>query len=75
MEYEWKLTMDNGKEYLVLSKYSVASDFNKESYSIGDGGSSPMLNLITYRLSPKDSNGCKDVIIMSSKVNSVEFNF
>lgn len=70
--YEWKITMVNGKEYIIKSDKNKTEDFNTELYGIGTGA---MNTLNSYNLSERDNNGCKDVIIASSQVCSVEYNF
>ena len=73
--YDWKITLDNKKQYIVISEHKNVKDFDRELFGIDDNGKAPMMNLNGYKLSENDENYCNDVVINSSKVCSIEFNF
>ena len=73
--YEWKIIMNNGKEYLVKSDIISNGKFLDELYGISNIKPTPKINLVSYELSEKDKNGCSNVVIISNNVSSVEFNF
>jgi len=73
--YEWKIIMNNGKEYLVKSNIINNGKFLDELYGINNTKTTPTINLVSYKLSEKDKNRCFNVVVVSNNVSSVEFNF
>lgn len=68
--FEWKVVLVNGKEYIIKSDKSLIVDIMKDLF-----GSNGNKTLSSWNLSDKDLNNCKDVIIHSESIASVEYNF
>lgn len=66
--YNWKITLTNGKEYIIETTSGDATELAKRMFS------SP-ISVTDWRVSDRDKNRCKAVTIVSNQVCSIEFNF
>ena len=64
--YDWKITLVNGKEYIVESNISTADDFFKDCVGLQND------RVSILDCSKIDTNGCRTVTIIGKYVCSIE---
>ncbi|MBK5239792.1 hypothetical protein [Clostridium sp.] len=70
MGYKWRITLTSGKEYVVTNEMKEAQDMI--TYICGTMSN---VNTMSYHQTDiSDSNKCRNVVINSAAVESVEFN-
>lgn len=64
--YNWRITLVNGKEYIVKSDMSNSVDFFKDCVGLQND------KVVIYDCSEFDENSCKTVTIVGKYVCSIE---